>query len=346
MNAHVTIVPAEENAVSFIVEQTPLAVLTNKAEAESLFARIRAEIDAFVPDLTTATGRDAITSLAFKITKTKTAVEATRKETTEGWRKQTDAVNASGRVIKERLEQFADEARKPLTEWKKAEEDRVEAIANRMGAIERAATALVEDTAESVAGRIADLEQMTFDAEVFRDSMERAAEAREQAAAGLRVLHARLVQEEADRAELARLRAEAAARDEQDRLAKEDAEAKEKGAADALAAKARDDEIARKAAEDATAEAARLAQKALDDQARAHQAELDRLQKIADDKAAAEAVEAEENAKRERNRAHRSKIMTAAKLAIMAHGGVDNETAAKIVTAIRTGAIPNISIQF
>lgn len=346
MNAHAPIV-AEETAVSFIVEeQTPLAVLTSANEAEALFARIRAEIDAFVPDLSTTTSRAAIKSLAFKVTKTKTAVEAARKDKTEAWRKQTDEVNASGRVIKARLEQMEDEARRPLTDWEDAEKSRVEKVANWFAAAERAVVILNDDTSEAVGERLAAFEDMTLDTETFGDSLERAEVTRHETLEALRTAHTRLVADEADRAELAALRAAATARDEQDRLTKEAAEAKVKADADALAAKEREDEIARKAAEDALAEAARVTEKARLELVAAHQAELDRLQKVADDKAAADAAEAEDAAKRERNRAHRSKIMTAAKLAIMAHGGIDNDTAAKIVTAIRTGAIPNISIEF
>lgn len=346
MNAHVNIATLEDGAVSFVTEEaTALAVLTDKEKAEAFFERVKAEVEAFVPDISTAKGRDEIKSLAFKVTKTKTAVDAARKKLTEDARKQVDAANAAGRVIWDKLEALAADVRKPLTDWEQAEKDRVEAIANRMGAIERAGAAQVEDTAESVAGRIADLEQMAFDAEVFRDSLDRAAAARDQAVADLHVLQARLVQEEADRAELAKLRAEAAAREEQDRLAKEAADAKAKEEADAIAAKQRDDEIARKAAEDATAEAARLAQKALDDQAAAHQAELDRLQKVADDKAAAEKAEADLAAQRERSRAHVSKTMAAAKLAIMGLG-VTEDQAREIVKAIKAGSVPNVTIQF
>lgn len=344
MNAHTPIV-AEETAVSFIAEQqTPLAVLTSANEAEALFARIRAEIDAFVPDLSTVTSRAAIKSLAFKVTKTRTAVEAARKDKTEAWRKQTDAVNASGRVIKARLEQMEEEARKPLTEWEEVEKSRVEKVANWFDAAERAAV-ILNDASEAVGERLATFEGMTLDADTFGDSLERAEEVRQQTVEVLRAAVARLIQAEADRAELDRLRTEAAAREEQDRLAKEAAKAKEKEAADALAAKAREDEIARKAAEDATADAARLAQKALDDQAAAHQAELDRLQKVADDKAAAAKAEADLAAQREKNRTHVSKIMAAAKLAIMGLG-VTEDLAREVVKAIKAGSVPNVTIQF
>lgn len=348
MNAHVAIIePVDtDGAVSFVADpQTPLAVLTDKAQADSLIARVKAEIAALVPDPTTAKGREAIKSLAFKVTKTKTAVDAARKLFTEEARKKVDTTNAAGRVIWDQLEALAVAARKPLTDWEQAEKDRIEAVANRMAEIERSANVFTDDSADAIAGRITILEAMTFDPDVYREGLDRATDARASVIATLTSIHARLVQEEADRAELAALRAAAAAREEEARLATLAAEAKAKEEADALAAKEREEEIARKAADDAKAEAARVAQKALDDQAAAHQAELDAIQKAADEKAATEKVEADQAAQREKNRAHVAKIMGAAKLAIMGLG-IPEEQAVAVVKAIKAGSVPNVSIQF
>ncbi|MDO8912334.1 MAG: hypothetical protein Q8N10_03490 [Phenylobacterium sp.] len=355
MNAPVTII--EETAISFVADpQTPLAVLQNKAEADSLFARVQAEIEAHVPDLTTAKGREAIKSLAFKVTKTKTAVDAARKTLTEDARKQVDAANAAGRVIWDRLEALAIEARRPLTEWEEAEKARVETVANCFGAIEDLSRQVVEDTAAAVAERAAQLQAMTFDAKVFGDSLERAESARAAGIEGLNVLHARLTQEEADRAELARLRQEAAEREERERA---EVAAKEAAQAEATrAAQAKADEDARaereadarslaaaNAAEDARKEAERASQAALAEQARAHQAELDRIQRETDAEAAKAKREADEAEAREKNRAHVSKIMGAAKLAVMGLG-VSEDHAKAVVKAIQTGAIPHVSIKF
>jgi len=349
MNAPVNLLdPVEtEGAVSFVIDpQTPLAVLSDTAQADALFTRIRGEIDSFVPDLTTVKGRAAVKALAFKITKTKTAVETARKDTTEGWRAQTDAVNASGRIIKTRLEELEEEARKPLTDWEQAERDRIDAVATRFTAMERAGAAQVDDTADAVSARIAALEAMTFDPLVFQDSHERALATRTIAIEGLQVLRARLVQEEADKAELAALRREREEREAADNARAQAEQAARQAEADAKAATERDAEIARKAAADAQAETERKAQEALATQERAHQVELARLQKEKDDAAAAARAETEAAEARERDRSHKAKILGAIKLAIMAHGGIDNEVATKIVTAVAKRAIPNIHIDF
>lgn len=345
MNAHVAIVK-DETAVAFVAQpETAIAVLKDTKQADAFFVQIEAEIDALVPDVSTTKGRDAIKSLAFKVTKTKTYIDATRKVITEDARKQVDAVNAAGRVIWDRLEDLAATARKPLTDWEQAEKDRVQQVADWFAAAERAVVIRNDDTSDAIVERLTYYEGVALDPAVFGDSLERAEATRQQTVEVLRAAHSRLVQDEADRAELARLREDAAAREEQERLAKEAEDAKAKAEADAKLAQERETEIARQAAEDAKAEAARVAQKALDDQAAAHQAELARLQKVADDKAAAEKVEADLAAQREKNRAHVTKVMGAAKLAIMGLG-VSEDQAREIVKAIKAGSIPNVTITF
>ncbi|HBJ41167.1 MAG TPA: hypothetical protein DDZ20_10555, partial [Hyphomonas sp.] len=57
-------------------------------------------------------------------------------------------------------------------------------------------------------------------------------------------------------------------------------------------------------------------------------------------------AEAEALAKREADQKHRSSIMRAAKGAIMEHGDVDEEAAKKIVLAIVSDSVPNVSVRF
>lgn len=324
MNAMTTI-EADGGAVSFVSDElTPLSVIEDRTKAEGLFAKVRAEIDAHVPDLTTEKGRKAIKSLAFKVTKTKTAVDDARKKLTEDARKQVDAANAAGRVIWDRLEDLAAEARKPLTEWEQAEKDRVATVAARFGLIEQLGRAQAEDTTAAVAERMATLEAMEFEPAVFGDSLERAASAKGDALHALATLQARLTMEEADRAELARLRQESAARDEQDRLAQEAEALKAKEAADAQAEKDRAAEVERQAQERAT----------------------QTIAKAEEDRKAEEKRVADEATARENDRAHRAKIMGAIKVAIMAVGGIDNDAATKIVLAVAKRTVPNIHIDF
>lgn len=346
MNAHAkTIEPTSDNTVVALIEANPVVAFTNPEKFDAFYEKVAAEVRGHVPDLTTDKGRKAIASLAYKVARSKTALDEAGKALTEDKRAEIKKVDEARKVIRDKLDALKEEARKPLTEWEQAEKDRVQQVADWFAAAERALVILNDDTSDAVAERVSAYEAMTLNAAIFGDSLERADAVRHQTIEVLRAAHARLVQDEADRAELARLREAAAARDEEQRLAKEAEEAKAKAEADAKAAEEREAQIARQAAEDAKAEAARLAQKALDDQAAAHQAELARLQKIADDKAAAEAAEAEAAAQREKNCAHVAKVMGAAKLALMGLG-VSEEQAREIVRAIKAGSVPNITINF
>lgn len=62
------------------VEASPLIVLTDAKTYSSFYDAMKAEVEAFVPDLTTVSGRKAIASLARKVATTKVAKEAADRE--------------------------------------------------------------------------------------------------------------------------------------------------------------------------------------------------------------------------------------------------------------------------
>ena len=76
---------------------------------------IEAQVRAKALDGSTAAGRDEIRSLAYKVTRTKTALDSEAKKLTEGWRTSTAQVNAERKRAQERLDALADEVRAPLT---------------------------------------------------------------------------------------------------------------------------------------------------------------------------------------------------------------------------------------
>lgn len=65
------------------VEKNPVAVFTNEKLFGEFVAKVRAEVDAFEPDLTTDKGRKAIASLAYKVSQSKTALDEAGKALTE-----------------------------------------------------------------------------------------------------------------------------------------------------------------------------------------------------------------------------------------------------------------------
>ncbi|MEC7798104.1 MAG: hypothetical protein VX755_12385 [Pseudomonadota bacterium] len=356
------------------VSANPAMVLLDRERFDQFYEAIKAETDKLIPDLTTEKGRKEIASMAFKVAKTKTAIDAAGKLLNEEARAKINLVDAARRDIRDKLDALKDEVRRPLTEWEAREEERIAACEALIESMKAAAVVSMDDTAETVGQRLAKVSAYALDEGQFQSALPAALAQQEASVQTLTAAHARLVKEEADRAELERLRAEAAERAERERQeaeAKAAAEAAERARqeAQARAARAAEEEQARiaaaaKAAEDAARAAAearaneeRLAQQRAHDEAlaaekrRADEAEAAREAEarrvaLAEAQAAA-AAEAQRKADEARaaDLEHRSKIMGAAKQAIMGHG-VGEQTARAIVLAIAAGDVPNVSIRF
>lgn len=333
------------NAIANIIESNPVAVLTDAKVYSEFYAQIKAEVEAFEPDLSTATGRKAIASLAYKVARTKTAIDDAGKKLNEDARAQINAVDAQRRKIRDELDELSALARRPLTEWEGAESARKsarDAIINRIGL---AVVMTYEDTSLTVTERLDQARHEPITEELFGDELQSAKDLQSRTVATLEAAVARLTLEEADRAELARLRLAAQAKAEEEAAAEAARRAEAKRKADAAEAERIAIEREAEAASVAAAHAAREAREEAQAKIDAANAEAARLQREADARAAADKAAADEQANRDADRAHRAKVMGAAKESIVALGP-DGETARKIVLAIVAGEIPNVTLRF
>jgi colicin import membrane protein len=210
---------AEANFLAVIPEHKPELVLIDEQARATLMDHIDKEIAAFVPDLSTAKGRDEIKSLAFKIVKTRTAVTAAAQALTEDWRTRTEAVNKERRGIEEKLKTREVEVRQPLTEWEAAEAARVAAVEATIAALNADAVVALDATAAVVAARIASVTAVEITEEVYRDAFDLATKAKTRTLELLALALERLEREERERAELEELR-----RADAERRQKEEAE--------------------------------------------------------------------------------------------------------------------------
>ena len=103
------------------------AVFRTKDGVDPIIDRIQREVRAHAPDLTTKKGRDAIASLAHKVSKSKVALDDAGKALTEDAKKHIAAVDAARKKVRDTLDALRDECRKPLTDWEAAEERRIAA---------------------------------------------------------------------------------------------------------------------------------------------------------------------------------------------------------------------------
>lgn len=187
----------------------PVALFTDGKRYSEFYERVKREVEGHEPDLTTAKGRAAIASLAFRVTKAKTSLDKAGLGLTAGWREQIATVNAARGKMTSELDELAKAVRKPLTDWEAAEAARQLQVEARLRGFQEASIVGEEETAASVRDRGRALYEEPLEPEIFGDRLEEAQAAKDAAVATLLRAVARLEREEADRAELARLRAEA-----------------------------------------------------------------------------------------------------------------------------------------
>lgn len=338
-----------------LLPENPVAVLTDAKTYSEFYAKMKAETDAFVPDISTVKGRGEIAALAYKVTRTKTAIDAAGKKLNEEARDKINAVDASRRKIREELDALADAVRKPLTEWEEAEDQRKELAKLVMDNIAMTAQDINGLPSETIRASLRVLENLTVDPDVHRDGLDAAIAAKTASFAKLQIALDAALKSEADAAELSRLRAEAEAREiaERERIEREQAAQAEheRIERERIVAAKREQEAADREAcaiETARAEALAKAQ-------REHAAELAKIEaenrRLADAETARLAAEERtksEEAARQADREHRGKIMKAAKEAIMEldPNGISEAVARKIVLAIVAGEIPAVTLRF
>lgn len=367
-------IASTETSIIVAVNDNPALVLLDPKRFDQFYDAVKDETDRLVPDLTTEKGRSAIASMAFKVAKTKTAIDAAGKALKEEAQATVTKVDAARKVIRDRLDALKDEVRKPLTEWEVAEEARLASVKALLDGLYKQTVVSADETGAQVGARLAVVRDTALDGDVLRESLSVAEAAKANAIGSLERALQRIEREEADRAELEALRAEAAARAEREqaaeiaRLAAEaekQRQAHEAAAALAAAERAKADlAAAEKRAQDAaTAAAEEKARREADAASKAHADALAAEKRRADDaeaarkaqEAAAAAAEraAADEARRKQEAAdaraadieHRGKIMGAAKDAIMALG-IKEASARSVVLAITAGSVPAVTIQF
>jgi colicin import membrane protein len=378
------ILPPDTTGTSLTIASdfTPVAVVTDQKQRTAFFERVKAELDSFVPDMTTAKGREAFASKAFDCNKAKAEIKRTVEALTEDWRDKTNKANAARKEIVDELEALRVNFRKPLTEWEEAEDARKKAVADFLLEMAEATRIGIDETSDSISAKAEALAGRMIDEATFGDSVAMAQGERKRVLDLYNLTFDRLLQAEEDKAKLARFEAaeaerrerEAAYLAEQEEAARVERERQEHEQAAKDAAQAEADRlaaIAEKARADALREQQEATQRQLDEQ----QAEADRklfaaqedariqreaLEKERADREAEELRLAQEHNRqqaeakaqreadeaRQKNIEHRGEIMKSAKEALMSAADIDEPTAKKIVTAIVAGVIPHTSIQF
>lgn len=288
---------------------------------DAILARVEADARSLVPDITTVKGRSAIASTAARVTKTKTYLDAMGKDLTADLKRQTGAVDAERKAMRDRLDALKREVRKPLDDWEQAEVDRIENIRFRIDLLR------ADDNDEQPSAIYVDHMQMIESVEIddsfaeFQDEAQQAkysslyrltlqrdaAKAREAEAARIEAerqeLAAKAQKEREDR--IAKEAAERATREAQESVARAERERvyAEQRVKDLEAKRMRDEAFAKvraeRAAKSAEEEARAVAERSRQQQEAAVKAEAKRIADEAKAKADADAARARDEAHRE-----------------------------------------------
>lgn len=350
---------AQVNELQVIDQNVIVAAFAKRGGTDELFEHIAQEVRSHVPDVTTKKGRDAIGSLAMKVSKSKTLIEKCGKELVAEQKAQIKLIDDDRIAIVKKFDQLRDEILAPRNAWEKAEEDRVKKHQDAIIGIKMPADLLqnhpTEWTSENIKVAINDLENVCIDSS-FEEFEQEAKLAKFETLEKLRTALAAREKYEAEQAELERLRKEQLEREQRERderIAKEAADkARIEAEAKALAEKQRFEREQKEQAELAERQQREAAEREARLQAEKEAAEL-RAQQAAENER--KRIEAEQVAKAEAERKAEE-----ARLANVEHMrsinqeilnklcaiGLDEGQAKAVITAIARNQIPNVSIKY
>jgi hypothetical protein len=302
--------PLSASALATIATLVPAKVFA-PGGIDTLLTGLEAEVRAKaapLQDISTEKNRKAIASLAYKVARSKTALDEMGKELGAEWKRRAGLVDADRRALRERLDALKAEVTAPLDRYEAEDTARITA--------HEAALAEIEALAETAGMTAAAVNERIWSVPTpsdrsWQEFQVRAERTIEWVQATLMTAHAEAMRREAQEAEVAAARAVEAARiaaeNEAARIANEARIAANARAIAIIEADARAERerqaaaLAIAAAEAKTAAAMHAADRAEADAAEAVEAERRRVAGI-------EAAEAAEAERRARSVAHRKRI--------------------------------------
>ncbi len=330
---------------------------------DALFDRIAEQARSFVPDVTTTKGREAIGSLAAKVSSSKKLAEKYAIELVADQKAKIKVVDTDRIQFCKKMDSLRDEILAPRVAYVEAENNRTAKHRGAIFGIKHSSTICTLDRpSHEIKQFISDLENLEIDSS-FEEYEQEAKLAKLETLEVLRTTLASREKYEAEQAELERLRQAEQVRMQQERDAQIAREAAEKATREAEEkARFEAERVQREKIESEQREARLVAekeaamlreqalkQKAIDD---AKQAEIDKQQAIESERqrieqqqAAQAKADREAAEKREADVAHKKQICGEA-LKGLTDLGVDEATGRMILNAINKKQVPHVSIKF
>ena len=335
---------AQVNELQVLEQNVIVAAFAKRGGTDELFEHIAQEVRSHVPDVTTKKGRDAIGSLAMKVSKSKTLIEKCGKELVAEQKAQIKLIDDDRILVVKKFDALRDEILAPRNAWEQAEKDRVAKHENNIAALKIPANICAEWDADTLIAAIANIDFVAVDA-AYEEYEQEAKLAKLETLEVLRNALTKRQEADAQQAELERLRQAEQLRQQQERDAQIAREAAEKANREAEEkARFEAERVQREKAESEQREARLIAEKEAAELRAKHaaQEERDRAEREQTAKIAAEQkAEADRLANVEHVKAINNEALNA--IVIM---GFSKEQAKAVITAIAKNRIPHISIKY
>jgi len=380
MSEEISIESSSDSSLVPVSSISVKEVFTSPNGVDSILKAIQAQVDSFIPDMTTKAGQKAIASMAYKVAKTKTTLDDLGKDLTAEMKKQTSLVDSNRKLIRDFCDELKEKVRKPLTDFENKEKERIQTMTNRLNNLRSFANITVNGiklTLEQMQERMIELKEIgnSLNEASWNEFLDSAKMAYSSSVESLsREISERetYLKEQAELEKLRKEKEEREKKEREDQIARESAErarkeAEEKDEKERLAKeREHQEEIKRK--QDEVNRIEREKQEALERKKQAElKAEQDRIAKeneikrleeenkqriakaIEEEKKKIEMAiqrEKEHQEKREKDLKHRAIINNSALNSIIEHCGLNEDQAKEVVKAIAKGLIENVSIKY
>lgn len=354
------------NEVQILNQNAIVTAFATKGGINELFERVAQEVRKEVPDVTTKKGRDAIGSLAMKVSKSKKIIEDAGKALVAEQKAQIKLIDDDRIAVVKMFDALRDEVLAPRDAWEQAEADRVKSHKDAIIGIKMPVDLLqnypTEWTSENIKIAISDLEGIHIDAS-FEEFEQEAKLAKYETLDKLKQLLSDREKYEAEQAEQEKQRVaeqERLQREHEERIAQQAAEnariEAERKAQEELAKVEREKQeaIEREAKLKLEAEQAiireqkakeaaeRAAKQAEIDKQKAIEAERLRIQQQQEAEAAHQAkLEEQRKANVEHKRQINNDILSA-----FLKSGINEDQAKSIIAMIAKNEVPHVSIKY
>ena len=338
MSNELQVINQNEIAIAFNVENGIQSIINN------IRNQVDEKINGVVWDFSKKKDRDLVASLAHKVARSKTAIDAEGKKLKEQYTVITNKIDAERKLARDMLDIERDRIRQPLTDWENAEKERKAKLENDISEIKRIAIAASEYDSTFTRNAISDLESRVIDSS-FEEYEQEAKLAKLETLEVLRTALASREKYEAEQAELERLRQAEQARlqrEHEERIAREAAEKATREAEEKARFEA--ERVQREKAESEQREARLKAEKEAAELRAVQAAENERKRIEAEQVAKAEAARKAEEA-RLANVEHMRQINNDVLQALISVG-LSEDLAKAAIKAIAKNEIPHTSIKY